>query len=249
MKTICLANILSSFVVLGLSGGLSCPDAYSATTPTFGSNAIVNGNAEDGVGSASGDVVVIPDWATAGDFTAVQYGAAGFPDVASPGPSNRGQNFFAGGPSNLFSSASQSIDLSSMSTVVDGGDVSFVLSGYFGGWESQDDNAIFTARFQDGTGSELGAAAIGGVLSSDRGSVTGLLFRDASGNVPTGTRQIELVLDMERRAGFYNDGYADDLSLVLTAVPEPTSAALLVSVLGLLVVIGRRNYAISLTRQ
>ena len=56
-----------------------------------------------------------------------------------------------------------------------------------------------------------------------------MLFRSESGLVPPGTVFLLLNLDMTRAAGAYNDGYADDLALVLSGpqanTPEPTSLA------------------------
>ena len=59
--------------------------------------------------------------------------------------------------------------------------------------------------------------------------------------VPFGTETISLTLDMTRFAGSYNDGYADNLSLILTAVPEPETYAMLLAGLGLLGLITRRR--------
>ncbi len=190
----------------------------------FGPNLIVNGNGEaGGPGSASGNDLIrpIPGWTPTGNFTVVQYGnSSGFPTTTDPGPSDRGSNFFAGGPSNSSSSASQVIDVSAGATSIDAGGVTFNLSAYLGGWESQGDNAVLTATFQDSQGHSLGTATLGPVTAADRHSATGLLPRSTQGAVPTGTRTINLVLQMTRQAGSYNDGYADDLSLVFQANPN-----------------------------
>jgi hypothetical protein len=45
--------------------------------------------------------------------------------------------------------------------------------------------------------------------------VTALVARSSSGVVPAGTRQISVRLDAVREAGSYNDGYIDNVSLVL----------------------------------
>jgi hypothetical protein len=183
----------------------------------FGTNLILNGDAESGSGSASGNDVLtnIPGWTPTGNFTVVQYGAPSFPSATSPGPLARGQNFFAGGPDNSSSSASQVIDLSPGASSIDAGGVTCSLSGYLGGYASQEDNAVLTATFQDVHGSRLGTASIGPVTAADRGDTTGLLARSTSSTVPVGTRRVDLVLQMTRTDGSYNDGYADDLSLVL----------------------------------
>ncbi|MGH9894779.1 MAG: hypothetical protein ACREA0_22930, partial [bacterium] len=190
-----------------------------SAAPIFGSNLIVNGDAEAGVGSASGfDVVPVPDWTTSGDFTVIQYNAPSFPTSSGPGPTNRGINFFAGGPSNASSSASQVIDVSIGAAAIDAGDVTFQLTGFLGGFEDQDDNTVLTVTFLSASNMNLGTASIGPVTRADRDSLTGLLLRSTAGSLPVGTRNIEPTLQMTRFEGTYNDGYADNLSLVLTFV-------------------------------
>jgi len=74
--------------------------AVASTTSHAGSNLLVDGDAESAAGSGSGDVVPVPGWTTAlGNFTAVTYNPGfGGPDIGSPGPVDRGLNYFAGGP-------------------------------------------------------------------------------------------------------------------------------------------------------
>lgn len=186
-----------------------------------GANLITNGDAEAGSGSSDGyTVVVVPSWNTTGNFTVVPYAVGGgFPTATSPGPADRGQNFFAGGPNNAASSASQSIDLAGYSTPIDSGAVAFTLSGYLGGYATQGDHAVLTVTFRAGDSTVLASTAIGPVTSAERENVTGLLERTQTGIVPIGTRTANLELAMTRQAGSYNDGYADNLSLTLSTSP------------------------------
>ncbi len=165
MVVFCLMMVL---VVL-----FSGPGAADAVP--FGSNIIINGNAE--VGSASGNgytVVAVPGWTTSGNFTVVNYNTSGgFPTYTDPGPANRGSNFFAGGSNNGSSSATQIIDLSGSASIIDTGNVGYDLSGYFGGFASQDDNAILTTIFLNGGSSSISSAVLGPVYAGDRGSLTG----------------------------------------------------------------------------
>ncbi len=96
-----------------------------------------------------------------------------------------------------------------------------------GGFLTDGDNATLSITFKSALGSPLGTASIGPVSAADRGNVTGLLPRSTSGNVPTGTRQIDVLLQMTRTDGASNDGYADNLSLVFTTAPvandDPTT--------------------------
>jgi hypothetical protein len=244
-RTVTVGNVLSA-TVTGLTGGTSysftvrainatgtgAPSAASnAVTPVgslLGSNLIANGDAEGGPGAAdSNTVVALLGWTTGGALTAVRYGAtAGYPTASDPGPTSRGANFFAGG--NAASSiGTQVVDLSAAAASLDTGLVSFVLSGYLGGFGDQNDTAALTAIFKDAAGAPLGTArTIGPVAAPDRGNATGLLPRTATGPVPSGTRQVQVQLTMTRVGGASNDGYADNLSLVFATAPAaPTGAS------------------------
>ena len=183
----------------------------------FGKNLVVNGDGEAGSAATSDTAIVAPQgWTTTGAFTAVQYGTPNFIKGSDPGPPDRGKTFFAGGPSNPQSSATQTIDVSGSSGAIDGGDKKYVLSAWLGGFESQDDNASVIATFADANGRALKAATIGPVLASVRNQGSKLIKTQAEGLVPRGTRKIIVRVIMVRTAGSYNDGYADDISLVLS---------------------------------
>lgn len=192
----------------------------SPTAARYGVELLSNGDAEAGPGAPDDTLVYdVPAWTTLlGSLTAVQYGAAGFPDPSSPGPLDRGQNFFAGGPGEGSAQAVQLIDVSHLAEDIDAGQVRFRLQGYFGGYADQEDAAFAYLLFKRGAASPGVSASVGSVGAADRGAVTGLLFRKLSGVVPRGTRTIEVYLFMILASGPYNDGYADDLSFVLTPV-------------------------------
>ena len=204
-------------VLLAFGGALGDPARVLAAPPSiFSTNLIANGDAEAGAGASDESVVSVPGWTVSGNFTAVQYGAAsGFPSLTDPGPSNRGANFFAGGPNNASSSASQLISVASAARQIDSGAVTFALAGFLGGFQDQGDNAVLSVTFKNGD-LVLGTAQIGPVTAADRGNATGLLARSTSDAVPVGTRQLLVTLQMTRAPIFsYNDGYADNLSLTL----------------------------------
>lgn len=181
----------------------------------------------------------MPGWTTtSGNFTAVQYDIGGFPAASDPGPANRGSNFFAGGPNIASSSAFQFISLAPDASVIDTRQASFTLSGYFGGFGGQNDYSFLTATFLDASGSTLGSTQVGSVSSADRVGVTGLLLRSADGFVPAGARTVNLGLGMVRTDGVYNDGYADNLSLVLHQSAAPVPEASTTISLGLLLGMG-----------
>ena len=217
--------------------------SLSAAQITLGQNAILNGDAESGLGSSDGGIVAVPNWTPTGQFTAIQWGAAGgFPANTDPGPAARGLNLFAGGPSSALSTGSQTVDVSNIFTQIDSSSVSYNLSGYLGGFATQADNAVLTASFL-GVSSTIGSISIGPVTASDRSSATGLLFRSTSGVIPIGTRSITFELALTRLEGSYDDGYADNLSFVATSstvppptVPEPAMVALFSSGLGVILI-------------
>jgi serine/threonine protein kinase len=220
------------------STALSRQDATAIANATqfFGQNLIVNGNAEMNTGAANSTTVVPPSgWTSTLGFTVLQYGTPNFPQSTDPGPADRGSNFFAGGPSavngqsvnNARTTASQDIDVSSVAVLLDAGTVSYTLSGYLGGYTlpgprvqgTQEDNAACLLEFLSTTNTVLGQYQIGPVTAADRGYRTGLLERQVSGTVPAGTRHIRVTLIMTKQGGGvsndYNDGYADDVSLIL----------------------------------
>ena len=186
----------------------------------LGSNLLTNGGAEAGEGSADGYTVLpVPKWTSNGNFTVVLYGAPNFPNQDSPGPAKRGLKFFAGGPDNAESSISRTLNLKSLSADIDTGTVQGTLTGYLGGFSSQEDHADLAVTYLDATGAELATTSLQTVTATDRANVTGMLKRKAVAHVPVGTRSARVVLTMTRLAGSYNDGYADALSLVLIKKP------------------------------
>ena len=202
----------------------------------YGTNAIVNGDAE----AASINYQAPAGWASSGiapndGIIAVQYGSpSGFPSTSDPGPSNRGSYFFSGGINTQLASMTQSLDISNVASAIDAGLVSFILSGYIGGFATQADHATFSVTFEDGSNVAIGAAAtIGPVSNGDRNQLTGLLFRETTDFIPVGTRTLLFTFTATRLEGANDDGYADNLSFVangpeIGAVPEPSTWAMMI---------------------
>ncbi len=181
----------------------------------FGPNLILNPGAEGGPGATSDTQhLPLPFWDLTGVLTPVHYGTLVSP--SAPGPTDRGANFFAGGPNNAISSATQVVLLTQGWPVIDSGMSTYQLSGWLGGALSQDDTMILSITFNDSTGESLSTATLNGPTASQRNNITGLLYRTRTGPVPAGTRSINVALISSRRFVPYNDGYADNLVLTLS---------------------------------
>lgn len=94
------------------------------------------------------------------------------------------------------------------------GNIQFTLSAWLGGFLDQDDNAKMTIQFVSANGQVLSTASVGPVLAADRNNVNGLVQRSTTGKVPAGAAKVLVTVTMTREGGGYNDGSADDLSLV-----------------------------------
>ncbi|MBI4893525.1 MAG: hypothetical protein HY821_23085 [Acidobacteria bacterium] len=189
-----------------------------SSTPSTGTNLLKNPGAEDG--NASPDysgLSAIPSWTTDGGVSVISWtSGADYLSPSSPGPTDRGRNFFSGGYSST-ASMYQVVDLSSYSSAIDAGTQPYTLSGWLGGWDGQDDNATLTATFKDSSGATLGTAKIGPVLSADRSGNSGLLQRISSANLPARTRSATITAAFTRTSGSSNDGYADNFNFSLVS--------------------------------
>jgi Phosphoesterase family len=213
----------------------TAPAKTSVTAPAAaaGTNLLGNGAAEVGAGSHRGyDEVIIPGWKVIqGLPTVVRYGATAFPDTKTPGPAERGANFFAGGAGGT-GVLTQVVPLVSP----DGGPLpagaTFTVAGWLGGLAASKDNAALYLTFQDANGATLSDQQIGPVTHKSRGNVTEFVHRTKSAKVPVGTVDVLAALVMTTTAtnfdGYngsvpgYNQGFADDLSLtVSTPVRAP----------------------------
>lgn len=194
---------------------------------TLGTNLIVNGDAENGAAGWTG----FDGYAL---FQSVDYGS-NWVLPSQPGPADRGSKMFTGvgGQSAGF----QTLSLDAFA----GQPLRYDLGGWLGGWSSQGDNALLYVSFLDVQDNEVGHAVIGPVTPDDRANQTGLFYRSASGVLPAGTASLMFSLSMERQGGGDNDGYADNLSFVVSSVPEGSTWAYTLAGLGLLGVVGVRR--------
>jgi len=185
-------------------------------------NLITNGDAEAQQSITGNTNQDVTGWESeTGAFTVVRYGeAGGFPTATDPGPASRGNYFFSGGPSGALATATQTLDVSACAALIDTGNLTYNVSGYFGGRVGQNDRTRLDLQFFEGSNIQIGLATIGPVTASDRGNATGLLARSLNGSIPIGTRSIAFVIFMIPQAGD-NDGYADNLNFTILG---PTAA-------------------------
>jgi len=205
-----------------------------------GINLISNGGAEANPGTASGQDRVLVDWEsnTANTAATAQLYNHGLPSdaVAERGV---GANYFYGGSLGGFSPEThairQRISVADLTQGIDLGFARYGLSGIFGGVGTQSDTASLTATFLDASGQQIGSILIGNPTAASRQNITRLLSYSAGGQVPPLTQNIDVVLRFTKGSeDTFNDGSADNLSLVITMVPEPASMGALICCLALL---------------
>jgi hypothetical protein len=235
-----MKKILAAAFSIASLIGFSSSASHAALI--YGTNVIVNGDAEADVGS-NGLVFISPTgWTNSSNTNGiipVFYGApAGYPSATDPGPVDRGLNFFGGTISNPLATLTQVQNISNVAAAIDGGLVSYSFSAWLGGFSTQDDQATFSISFLDASSAVLSAIVLGPVTRSDRNDLTGLLFRSTSGFIPTGTRDLLFTLTSTRFQGTANDGYADNLSFIaqgpLDQTPVPAALPLFATGLGIL---------------
>jgi len=206
------------FAAFCLSGALTSP-AFAANS----GNLIVDGDGESGTCTTDWSAVnTVPGWTvTQGSPSIVCYSIGSF---NTPSNGSGGNAFIADGPYGD-SALRQNINVSSAATTIDGGAVTYNLSGWLGGYTVYNGEAVVTAVFLDGNGNPLGTPAqLAGVTASTRNLESGFVAESTTGNVPVGTRTISVLLQFNNTSASYNIGYADNLSLTLST---PVTAATL----------------------
>jgi hypothetical protein len=201
-----------------LSGAADAGVAAAPACPSCGHNLILNPGADAGKGTSNDSVVKVPHWKGTHGFTAATYawGKSGGGDLSptSPGPKNRGANYFYGGPDSAVSTGTQEISVAAGG--IKTGKVHYTLAGWLGGFSGQGDYAVLDLTFENSKGKAIASYGIGPVTEAQRGGVSELLFRHRTGVVPSGTRELKVELIMTREEGSDDDGLADSLSLVFT---------------------------------
>ncbi len=176
-------------------------------------NLVRNNSAEDGSAACSGTVRPIPEWTPASNLTVCPYGCE--IAVSEGVRTGGGSNYFYGGPSNAVSGAEQVTDLTPLAAEIDSGGISATLSAELAGYQTQGDNAKVIATFRDASGADLSTIQVG----PQAGTNLKWVHHEASGAVPAGARSVLVKMISTRTEGSNNNGYFDNLSLVLHAAP------------------------------
>ncbi|RYD24182.1 MAG: hypothetical protein EOP88_01165 [Verrucomicrobiaceae bacterium] len=128
---------------------------------------------------------------------------------------------------------------------IDAGTVAFNIASQFSTYQGQNDHAVISLQFRDGSSQPLGSAfqiggsafvtaLAGGTGNRDWGNAT------LEGFVPTGARELVVTLaETKTPQGAYIDGYVDNVRLDMNVVPEPGSAML--GLVGGLILLRRRK--------
>lgn len=121
------------------------------------------------------------------------------------------------GKASLTTSMWQTIDLINKINfiLIDNQTIRYNLSGWLGGLQNQDDNAVVTLSFIDSNNQLVNSTIIGPILAIDRGNQSSLIFQQTNGFVPTGTRSMVVCVTLTRTYGGTNSGAVDNMALVL----------------------------------
>jgi hypothetical protein len=213
----------TTIVVVGLTSiGLVAPASAASAGTKTPPNIIKDGGAEGAKQADLSGVTRVPvaSWTPfpARGFTVVRYGSPEFLTKTGPGPKVRGKNFFAGGEYGPSPAGATQVDsLKPYLALIAKGKAKFTLSGWFGGFTGQRDYSTLSVVWKNAKGVVVGKPKpIGGVTDGQRKGITALVARSAKGTVPKSATQVLVTIKMVRLDGGYDDGYADNLSLVIT---------------------------------
>ncbi len=201
--------------IAALIGLLALALAAPAQAQVPSGNLLINPGGDAAAGGDGTTTVAVPGWAIEGQFTTVVYGSPDFLTTDDSAKWSGGANFFAGGIDGDSNAATQIVDVSAGAAQIDTGKESMTLSGLLGGFSSQTDSMTVTATAMNAAGALVATATLAPVTPDDRQQQTTLIARTATVALPAGTRSIAVRMVSTRVEGQYNDGYADNLSLVV----------------------------------
>lgn len=115
---------------------------------------------------------------------------------------------------------------------IDAGTVAYDFASQFSTYQNQNDFAVISLLFRDGTSQAIGSAIEIGSSALVSGLAGGTGSRDwgsasQGGFVPAGAREVVVTLaETKTPQGAYIDGYVDNVRLDINVVPEPGSLML-----------------------
>ncbi len=238
--------------------GITLPAAVTTTGQVQSPNLLVNPGAELSTPSLSGfSAVSMPGWTVTGTPTVIKYdtprvimplGLASalptlpsflsFPSVKN-GATNGGAQFFGGG-NVADSTISQTVDLSGAGAAIDGGNVTYNLGAWLGGYSFDPSKASVKVTFLDANQKAIATGKIKPVTMWDRLFAINLLERNTAGAVPVTTRyaKVDVIFDdlSPIKYGFaagYNNAFADNISFSISAdLPAPPAPTPVKSTVG-----------------
>jgi hypothetical protein len=209
-------------VALGASATMALLVAMTAAAQggcgICGKNLIKNPGAELGRGVTTVNAFgSVPGWSNeSGQFGAATYTFPnGFYFKTTPGPKDRGKNYFFGGTTEKAVAANASVGKQTIALPASAVGRKATLSGWlgnYGGIRSQ-----VRAEFTDAAGTVLATVRIGPIVTIGNAVMA---LRSRSGTVPPKTKKVTISLIFGPNAkpgiaGVYNLAGADNLSLVL----------------------------------
>ncbi|CAF1378438.1 unnamed protein product [Adineta ricciae] len=180
-------------------------------------NWIVNGDGETGLCTSDNVILNPTDWNCNGTVTQEYYNSTySFQFLTDPGPADRGNCHFYGQASASTTMWQTRNFTSFFHPLIDNKTIWYNFSAWIGGLNSQDDTGQVSLTFFDGSYQTIGnSITIGPVLASDRNGITSLIFRQATGLVPVGTRSFQVFVEFIRAMGTSNNGVIDNISFIL----------------------------------
>jgi subtilisin family serine protease len=185
-------------------------------------NLIANPGAEIAVGPDPDQF--IPYWDIESSATTLVYGdQPGDPSLSDPGPADRGLTFFAGGTDNSSSAILQVIEVDpAWQEAINAGRVRFRFAAFLGGNLQQADSASGRLIFRRSSSDEgvISEVSLPAVTPLDRAGQTSLFPVEVHDHVPADTTIMIVEVRFTGGQGNFNDGYADNLELVLSEYPQ-----------------------------
>jgi hypothetical protein len=216
-----VATVLAGLVVVG------SVSAVPAAVP--GGNLVKNpggdaGPSQTNIANVGAPKFIPPswEWTTVPEkdagFVAARYGSHPyFPSKAVGAAIGGGKNFLWAGYPLQRSTATQTIDVADAASEIDGGGVKVCLSAYLGSLRKNPDSSIqLDLELLGAEGARLAQLRLQPVRGKTLAETT-LVRRAAERVVPSGTRQLRVVLTGQRPvSGGAIYGYADNVSVGLT---------------------------------